>query len=66
VAVEDRLRRGADDYIAFRTMGKSLLKEQTLSEVETQLDRGDSSGSTGVSAEHRADRAEQTRRTAAS
>ena len=27
-----------DDYVAFRTAGKSLLKEQTLAEVEAQLD----------------------------
>jgi two-component system LytT family response regulator len=27
-----------DDYVAFRTMGKSLLKEQTLADVEAQLD----------------------------
>ncbi len=27
-----------DDYVAFRTGGKSLLKEQPLGEVETQLD----------------------------
>ncbi len=27
-----------DDYIAFRAMGKSLLKEQTLSDIEAQLD----------------------------
>jgi two-component system LytT family response regulator len=27
-----------DDYVAFRTGGKSLLKEQTLAELETQLD----------------------------
>jgi two-component system LytT family response regulator len=27
-----------DDYIAFRTGGRSLLKEQTLSDVEAQLD----------------------------
>jgi two-component system LytT family response regulator len=27
-----------DDYVAFRTGGRTLLKEQTLSELETQLD----------------------------
>ena len=27
-----------DDYVAFHTAGKSLLKEQTLSELESQLD----------------------------
>jgi two-component system LytT family response regulator len=27
-----------DDYVAFHTAGKSLLKEQTLAELETQLD----------------------------
>ena len=27
-----------DDYVAFRTAGRTLLKEQTLSELETQLD----------------------------
>jgi two-component system LytT family response regulator len=27
-----------DDYVAFHTVGKSLLKEQTLAELETQLD----------------------------
>jgi len=27
-----------DDYVAFRTAGKSLLKEQTMAEVEAQLD----------------------------
>jgi len=27
-----------DDYVAFRTGGRALLKEQTLSDVETQLD----------------------------
>jgi len=28
-----------DDYVAFHTVGKSLLKEQTLTELESQLDR---------------------------
>jgi two-component system LytT family response regulator len=27
-----------DDYVAFRTGGKTLLKEQTLGELESQLD----------------------------
>ena len=27
-----------DDYVAFRTGGRMLLKEQTLGELETQLD----------------------------
>jgi len=29
-----------DDYVAFHTAGKSLLKEQTLGDLEAQLDPG--------------------------